>query len=127
VSGGVNPNPNGRPKVVAEIRSLAREYGPHAIARLAELSKSREGAVAVNACRVLLDRGYGRPEQAIEVTSGAQGDSVSAFEFASFQANLIRILDRFPDAREAVVAEFEKLRLAPRALPPPDAIDAEVA
>jgi hypothetical protein len=66
---GVSGNPNGRPKVVAEIRDLARVHGPHAIARLVELSRSRDGAVAVNACRTLLDRGYGRPEQAIAVTN----------------------------------------------------------
>lgn len=66
---GASGNPNGRPKVVAEIRDLARVHGPHAIARLVELSKSRDGAVAVNACRTLLDRGYGRPEQAIAIAA----------------------------------------------------------
>jgi hypothetical protein len=66
---GASGNPNGRPKIASEIRDLARVHGPHAIARLVELSKSRDGAVAVNACRTLLDRGYGRPEQAIAVAT----------------------------------------------------------
>jgi hypothetical protein len=66
---GASGNPNGRPKVAAEIREIARQHGPHAIARLVELSNSRDGGVAVNACRTLLDRGYGRPEQAIAVAT----------------------------------------------------------
>lgn len=37
-------------------------------------------------------------------------------EFASFQADLIRALSRFPDARQAVLHEFERLESAP-ALP----------
>jgi hypothetical protein len=37
--------------------------------------------------------------------------------FASFQADLIRVLSRFPDARDAVLAEFERLEAAPAPLP----------
>jgi hypothetical protein len=37
--------------------------------------------------------------------------------FASFQADLIRVLSRFPDARAAVLAEFERLEAAPHQLP----------
>jgi len=37
-------------------------------------------------------------------------------EFASFQADLIRALSRFPEARAAVLAEFERLEAA---APPP--------
>jgi hypothetical protein len=36
--------------------------------------------------------------------------------FARFQSDLIRVLSRFPDARDAVLAEFERLETAP-ALP----------
>jgi hypothetical protein len=37
--------------------------------------------------------------------------------FASFQADLIRVLSRFPDARDAVLSEFERLEAAPSQLP----------
>jgi transposase-like protein len=37
--------------------------------------------------------------------------------FASFQADLIRVLSRFPDARAAVLTEFERLEAAPSQLP----------
>jgi hypothetical protein len=37
-------------------------------------------------------------------------------EFASFQADLIRVLSRFPEASEAVLAEFERLETEPARL-----------
>jgi hypothetical protein len=58
---GVSGNPGGRPKGYCEIRRLAREFGPRAIARLAELMESPDGRVAATACIVLLDRGFGKP------------------------------------------------------------------
>lgn len=36
--------------------------------------------------------------------------------FASFQADLIRVLSRFPEARDAVMTEFERLEAAPSQL-----------
>ncbi len=71
---GASGNPRGRPAVAAEIRDLARKHGPYAIARLVELSRSKNGGVAVNACRTLLDRGYGRAEQAVTITAAPQFD-----------------------------------------------------
>ncbi len=55
------PNPGGRPKSAAEIRALALKHAPAAIRRLVELSRSKDGPVAVSACRALLDRAIGRP------------------------------------------------------------------
>lgn len=37
--------------------------------------------------------------------------------FATFQADLIRVLSRFPDARDAVLAEFSRLESTPSNLP----------
>jgi len=66
---GTSGNPNGRPKVVFEIRDLAQQYGPAAITRLAELCGLAPGipaeaeATQVAALKELLDRGYGRATQ----------------------------------------------------------------
>ena len=68
---GVSGNPNGRPKVAAAIRELAREHGHAAIDRLVQLMNSKDEMVSLHAARALLDRGYGRPEQAIAVSPGA--------------------------------------------------------
>lgn len=61
-------------KATAEVKALARSYGPKAIeklARLAGLLAEGEGAAAseqaqVSAITQLLDRGYGKPAQVVE-------------------------------------------------------------
>lgn len=61
-------------KATAEIKELAREYGPAAITMLAEkagLVKGKKPAdtdqAQVAAARELLDRGYGKPTQGVEL------------------------------------------------------------
>lgn len=68
---GQSGNPGGRPKVVAEIRELARQHGYEAIRRLVALMHSKNESVAVRACEALLDRGYGRTVQGVELSAGA--------------------------------------------------------
>jgi hypothetical protein len=61
---GISGNPGGRPKVLSEVRELARAHGAGAVAELGRLAlKAKSEAVRVAACRELLDRGYGKPEQ----------------------------------------------------------------
>src|SRR4051812_18068740 len=79
---GQSGNLSGRPKVVAEIRDLARAHGPAAIRKLAELGgliKGVRGAESEQcqaaACAALLDRGFGRPAVA-ETRDGAAGPVV---------------------------------------------------
>jgi hypothetical protein len=58
---GQSGNPGGRPKVLAELRDLARRHAPAAIQELARLAVEAESeAVRVAAIREILDRGYGR-------------------------------------------------------------------
>ena len=64
---GKSGNPSGRPKVVNEVRDLARQYGRRALEAIAELAeKSSDDKVRLQAWDKLLDRGYGRPSQHIE-------------------------------------------------------------
>jgi hypothetical protein len=64
---GKSGNPGGRPKIVAELRDLARRHAPGAVEELARLAtKARSEAVRVSAIRELLDRGYGKPMQPLE-------------------------------------------------------------
>ncbi len=65
---GQSGNPSGRPKLVEEVRDLARQHSPRAIERLVELMEADSGTTAVAACKELLDRGYGRAPQYIEQT-----------------------------------------------------------
>lgn len=63
--GGRKPGtPN---KVTADVRALAQQYGPKALAVLAKIMESEEqpAAARVSACKELLDRGFGKSPQPI--------------------------------------------------------------
>jgi hypothetical protein len=64
---GVSGNPGGRPKS-KELRTLCRTYSVAAVEELARLAMNAKGEMTrVIAIRELLDRGHGRPMQALEV------------------------------------------------------------
>jgi CRP-like cAMP-binding protein len=59
----------GRPKLLGELQELARQHVRKAIVELARLAlKARSETARIAAVRELLDRGYGRPRQAMEVS-----------------------------------------------------------
>ena len=65
---GVSGNPSGRPKIVGEVMELARQHTAKAISTLVEIMQD-EGApkaARVAAASAILDRGYGKPRQAVE-------------------------------------------------------------
>jgi hypothetical protein len=71
---GESGNPGGRPKVLAEVQELARQHAPSAIAELARLAlKAKNETARIAAIRELLDRGYGRSRQSVEVAA-PEGD-----------------------------------------------------
>lgn len=64
---GESGNPGGRPRVSSNIRDLARQHAPAAIAELARLTlRARSEGVRVAAIKELLDRGFGRSTQIVE-------------------------------------------------------------
>jgi hypothetical protein len=65
---GHSPNPTGRPKRDAEIREAFQDLGADAIERVKQLMQSKDEQVAVAACRLALERGYGKPMQSVTVT-----------------------------------------------------------
>jgi hypothetical protein len=65
---GRSGNPGGRPQVIKSLQAAAREYAAMALATLAEIAekgKSESGRVA--ASRELLDRGFGKPVQNVDM------------------------------------------------------------
>jgi hypothetical protein len=66
--GGPSPNPGGRPKKVGDVRELAKKYTEEAVQTLATIMRSEEAPPAARtaAAAALLDRGYGRPAQAVD-------------------------------------------------------------
>jgi hypothetical protein len=77
---GQSGNPTGRPKrsttiearrIYRDVADAARELTGDAINTLADIMKSPNAPAAarVSAAQALLDRGYGKPVQAVEVSS----------------------------------------------------------
>ena len=61
---GTSPNPGGRPRVVADIQDLARQYTETALKTLHHIAeKGKQESARVAAATALLDRGWGRPTQ----------------------------------------------------------------
>ena len=67
---GQSGNPGGRPKQLKAVEEAARSHTVMAIGVLAEIARSKKAPAAarVAAAEALLDRGWGRPKQAIEAT-----------------------------------------------------------
>jgi hypothetical protein len=86
--GGKRPGagrPKGSPnKATADIRDAAQLYTEQAIATLVEVMVSSEhpAAARVSAANSLLDRGYGKPKQSLDVEAkiNAQEDALDALE-----------------------------------------------
>ncbi len=69
-----NPGGPGRPpgclnKTTREVKALAGDYGPGAISTLAGIMNDVEqpAAARISAAKELLDRGFGKPSQQVDV------------------------------------------------------------
>ena len=70
---GKSGNPGGRPKGSAEVRDLAQRLTARSFEELERMAfTSDDDRVRLDAIRIILDRGYGRPAQAI--TGGEDDD-----------------------------------------------------
>lgn len=61
-----------------DLAFAARERAPLAIERLTRIVAHGDDRDAINAAKILLDRGYGRAPIQIDVTQGLKGDSLIA-------------------------------------------------
>jgi uncharacterized protein DUF5681 len=76
---GQSGNPGGRPKVIAEVRDLARQHTALAIETLVHtMEHGDKDAARVTAAQALLDRGWGKPVQGLDVT-GPEGPQLRIF------------------------------------------------
>ncbi len=69
--GAASPNPGGRPAVLGDLREAARGYSQEALEILAAVMRDPKAppAARVTAARELLDRGFGRAVQAVDVNT----------------------------------------------------------
>ena len=70
---GQSGNPGGRPKEDGEVKKLARKHTKEAMDTLVKWMRSDNAKASVTASQALLDRGYGKPVQAI---SGPDGGAI---------------------------------------------------
>jgi len=67
---GVSGNPGGRRKQDYRIKDLAQKYTNEALATLRSIMKgSEDDRARVAAANAILDRGYGKPAQSVDLTS----------------------------------------------------------
>lgn len=78
---GQSGNPGGRPKIVGDLRELARVHTHEALATLVRVAQDRKAppAAQVAAAEALLNRGYGKPVQAVEASGPEGGEIVLRF------------------------------------------------
>ena len=68
------------PGLLGEVQELARQHAPSAITELARLVLKAKSAARIAGIRELLDRGYGRPRQAVEVSAPADNPLQQLFD-----------------------------------------------
>jgi hypothetical protein len=77
-------------KVTADIKALAQAHGPAAIAKLVVIMTTSESHTAsIAAAKELLDRGYGKALQGVELT-GKDGEPVA---FKQIERVIVRSQD----------------------------------
>lgn len=83
---GQSGNPSGRPKDEMKLRELARTHTVPALKTLLQIMRSKKAPAAarVNAACAVLDRGYGKPAQAIDL-SNSDGSLTAAWAAAKLE------------------------------------------
>lgn len=88
---GAGRKPGAPNKITADIKAIAQTYGEESIIGLIELSRDPEtpAAARVAAYREVLDRGYGKAKQGIEMTGedGGPVETITRIELVSLSVD----------------------------------------
>ena len=82
---GESGNPDGRPTINRELAASAREFTPEILKRLKHWLGSDSYKASLGAASILLDRGYGKPTQYIEVEDSTIRELAEEFSLAPEQ------------------------------------------
>ena len=84
-------NPGGRPRRhIGDLSREARRYAQLALGTLVKICRNGVERNQLAAARELLDRGFGRPVQAIDmITAGKKLSELTPAELAQFEARLV--------------------------------------
>lgn len=83
-------------KATAEVRALAQEWGEQAISTLGDIMTNNDSSeqARIAAARELLDRGYGKPRQNMELNAAFRGASlVDALKLLNGREEGGRVID----------------------------------
>jgi hypothetical protein len=69
---GQSGNPGGRPRIAADVKAEARKHTQEALDRLVYWMRSQDPQASIRAAMALLDRGCGKPEQAVAKWDGGE-------------------------------------------------------
>jgi Family of unknown function (DUF5681) len=101
---GKSGNPGGRPKALREVEEAARKYTPLAMQTLATIAGDTKAppAARVTAASVLLDRGWGKSRQQLEVKPLDEFDRMSAAEIEGWLAERAKLVGETAAPRRAM-------------------------
>jgi hypothetical protein len=68
---GRSGNPGGRPKTEVDIAAMARIHGPKCIQVIVGMLSGEDHKLRLAAAVALLDRGFGRPKQEMDINSNS--------------------------------------------------------
>jgi len=88
---GRSGNPSGaKRRHISDLSKEARQYAQLALGTLVKICREGIERNRLTAARELLDRGYGRPVQAIDmITAGKKLSELTNEELAAFEARLV--------------------------------------
>lgn len=82
---GRSGNPKGRPPIIREVQEMAKDLTPQLVSNLFEIATDsrQNGSARVQASVALLDRGWGRPKQSVDVkvdhNASGLADAIAAY------------------------------------------------
>lgn len=103
---GMVLNPTGRPKDIGKVRDLAKQFTREALETIVDLMLNpvEKGSVRLAAAEAILSRGWGRPEQSVNVTH----NEVPIEQRTTY--DLIRILDELKGEGGGELIEAELIQ-----------------
>lgn len=90
--GGPSPNPSGRPAIVKQVQTLARERTPEAMQTIYDImTNPNEPAMArLKGAEIFLNYGWGKAPQVVEVN---KFDSMDVEDVAEWLSNTIQLIN----------------------------------
>jgi hypothetical protein len=89
---GQSGNPGGRPKAAAVMTAEARRYCIKAIHALVLTMRTETGAPRIAAANALLDRGFGRPAQNVDLTLSKKISEMTLEELSAVEAQMVGVM-----------------------------------